>query len=234
MIQIIIIEDDPQDLAQLQDCLRRFEEEQHVRFALQTYTDPKRFLQEYRPGADLVFMDIQLPHFNGMDAARKLREVDPDVGLVFITNMEQFAVNGYEVDALDFVVKPINALRFSSMLRKALRRIAQRGEKELVIQSSGTIRRVKVSQVRYVEIRDHLLLYHTDAGRLESWGKLSEVEEELTPYHFVRCSSSCLVNLRHVVSVDGNTVKVGDASITVSIRRRKAFLAAVTDYLSGK
>lgn len=234
MVQIIIIEDDPQDLAQLQDCLRRFEEEQHVRFALQTYTDPKLFLQEYRPGADLIFMDIQLPHCNGMDAARKLREIDPDVGLVFITNMEQFAVNGYEVDALDFVVKPINALRFSSMLRKALKRIAQRGEKELVIQSSGTICRVKVSQVHYVEIRDHLLLYHTDAGRLESWGKLSEVEEELTPYHFVRCSSSCLVNLRHVVSVDGNTVKVGDASITVSIRRRKAFLAAVTDYLSGK
>ena len=137
------------------------------------------------------------------------------------------------MDALDFVVKPINYFRFSSMLRKALRRISRRAEKEIVVSSASSITRLRVSQIYYVEIRDHLLIYHTDQGNFESWGKLTEVEEDLSAYDFVRCSSSHLVNLRHVVSVTGNDVDVAGTKLPISLRRRKAFCATVTNYFSG-
>lgn len=234
MVRIKIVEDDPTDLARLMDCLRRYEEEQEEHFSVQSYSNPSDFLNTYRSDCDLIFMDIELPLFNGVDVARQLRELDSVVTLVFITNMEQYAVNGYEVDALDFVVKPINYYRFSSMLRKALRLIARRGEKEIIVQSSGTITRLRASQIHYVEIRDHLLIYHTDQGRIESWGKLSTVEAELAGHNFVRCSSSYLVNLRHVISVSGNDVDIAGTKLPVSQRRRKAFYACVTSYLSGK
>ena len=234
MARIIIVEDDPADLEQLMDCLHHFEEEQGQRFSVKTFSNPSDFLDSYRSDCDLVFMDIELPLFSGMDAARQLREMDSVVTLVFITNMEQYAVNGYEVDALDFVVKPINYYRFSSMLRKALRTMERRGEKEVTVQTAGSITRLRVSQIHYVEIRDHLLIYHTDAGRVESWGKLADVESDLSAHNFVRCSSSHLVNLRHVISVTGNGVNVAGTTLPISQRRRKAFYACVTSYLSGK
>ena len=234
MIQIAIVEDDPADLAALTDCLSRFEQEQGERFAVRSFSNPAAFLENYHSDFDLVFMDIELPLFNGVEAARALREIDSVVTLVFITNMEQYAVRGYEVDAIDFVVKPINYYRFSSMLRKALRHISLRAEKELLVQNAGSLFRLRISQIFYIEVRDHLLIYHTDQGTMESWGKLSELETELAPHGFARCSTSHLVNLRHVVSVSGTTVDVAGSCLPVSQRRRKAFYAGLTQYLSEK
>lgn len=234
MVRIAIVEDDPADLAQLMECLGQYEGEQEERFSVKAFSDPVDFLNSYRSDFDLIFMDIELPLLNGVEAARRLREVDSTVTLVFITNMEQYAVNGYEVDAIDFVVKPINYYRFSSMLRKAMRHIARRAEKEVLVQSAGSITRLWASQIHYVEIRDHLLIYYTDQGKFESWGRMSDVEAELSSHGFIRCSSSHLVNLRHVVSVEGSSVNVAGTRLPISQRRRKTFYTSVTNYLSGK
>ena len=234
MVRIAIVEDDPSDMARLTECLRRYEQEQDETFSVKSFFAPAEFLNTYGPGYDLIFMEIELPLTNGMEVARQLREIDSIATLVFITNMEQYAVNGYEVDAIDFVVKPINYYRFSSMMRKAMRHIARRIEKEVLVQSAGSITRLRVSQILYVEIRDHLLIYHTDQGRFESWGKMTDVEADLSSHGFVRCSSSHLVNLRYVISVDGSGVNVAGEKLPLSQRRRKALYASVTSYLSGK
>lgn len=234
MVRIAIVEDDLADAKRLADCLVRFQKEQEENFTVWNFTNPAEFLDTYGSGYDLVFLDIELPVFNGMEVARQLREIDAVVTLVFITNMEQYAVSGYEVEALDFVVKPINYYRFSSMMRRALQHIGRRAEKEVIVQSAGSFTRLRVSQVFYVEIRDHLLIYHTDQGRFESWGKMGDLEAELAPHGFVRCSSSHLVNLRHIVCLEGNSVNVAGTQLPISQRRRKAFFASVTDYLSGK
>lgn len=234
MHRIAIIEDNSRDLEQIQSFLSHYQQEQGISFSITSFNDPMKFLSKYRSDYDLIFMDIELPPFHGIDIARRLRDIDSAVALVFITNMEQCAVNGYEVDALDFVVKPINYYRFSSMMNKALRNIAKRSEKELLIRSASKITRLSISQIYYVEIRDHLLIFHSSQGNLESWGKLSDVEQELSNYDFVRCSSSYLVNLRHIISVDGDSVNVAGDMLPISQRRRKAFYNRVTNYLSSR
>lgn len=234
MYKIAIVEDSTEDLEKLTACLRRYEKEHKLSFSVSAFSNPAAFLDAYHSDYDLVFMDIELPVFNGMEVARQLREIDTVVTLVFVTNMEQYAVSGYEVDAIDFVVKPINYNRFSSMMRRALRHSARRAEKEIVIQNTGFMVRLRASQIYYIEIRDHLLIYHTEQGNLEAWGKLSELEEELAPHGFARCSNAHLVNLRHIVSVEGNTVNVAGAGLPVSQRRRKTFYSSITSYLSEK
>jgi DNA-binding LytR/AlgR family response regulator len=120
------------------------------------------------------------------------------------------------------------------MMNKALRNIALRSEKEVLVRSSSKITRLSISLIYYVEIRDHLLIFHSSMGDLESWGKLSDIEKELADYNFVRCSSSYLVNLRHVVRVEGDTVDVAGDLLPISQRRRKAFYNSVTNYLSSR
>lgn len=234
MLRITIVEDNPADLAALQDCLHRYEQEQGEHFTVRSYANPAQFLDEYRLDSDLIFMDIELPVFNGLKVSQRLREIDPVVTLVFVTNMEQYAVKGYEVDALDFVVKPINYFRFSSVMRRALRNIGHRAEKEVALQTADTIIRLRISQIYYIEIRDHLLLYHTEQGVFSAWGKLSELEAELEAYNFARCSNSHLVNLFHVTSVTKNDVNIRGQALPISQRRRKAFSTRVMDYLSRK
>lgn len=234
MIRIAILEDDPGDQAALEECLRRYEAEQSETFSVCAYSDPAVFLEGNSSQFDLIFLDIDLPTMTGMELARQIRQRDELVTLVFVTNLEQYAVSGYSVDALDFVVKPINYYRFAAMLRRALRSIAARQPREVVIQTTGGITRLSVESLYYVEIRDHLLLYHTEQGTLNAWGKLADVETQLTPYDFARCSTSHLVNLRYVDSVAGSDVLVAGTRLPISQRRRKAFYAAVTRYLSRK
>lgn len=231
MIRIAILEDDPADLLQLEQCLRRYEQEQQEHFSIDSFSHPSVFLDQFKSNYDLVFLDIQLPMVNGMEVARQLRASDDVFTLIFITNLEQYAVEGYSVDALDFVVKPINYCRFSSMLRKALRKISRQQEKEFVLQSSGNLVRLRLSQIYYVEIRDHLLIYHTELGNFTAWGKMAEVEQQLAEHDFARCSTSHLVNLHHVSSLSGNDVVVAGTKLPISQRRRKSFYACVTSYL---
>ena len=234
MVRIAILEDDAQDLASLEKCLQQYETEQQKSFSLHSFSVPAVFLEGNISDYDLIFLDIDLPTMTGMDLARQIRQRDSLVTLVFVTNLEKYAVNGYEVDALDFVVKPINYYRFTSMLRRALRSITARQPREVIIQTAGGITRLNVVELYYVEIRDHLLIYHTEQGNLNAWGKMSDVEAQLVPFDFARCSTSHLVNLRYVDSVSGSDVLVAGTRLPISQRRRKAFYTAVTSYLSRK
>ena len=234
MVNIAILEDDAGDEASLEQSLQRYVQEQQELFSIRTFSDPAVFLQNSPSAFDLIFLDIDLPTMTGMELARQIRRRDSLVTLIFVTNLEKYAVSGYSVGAFDFVVKPINYYRFASMLRRALRSIAARQPREVVIQTSGGITRLNVTQLYYVEIRDHLLIYHTVGENLTAWGKMSDVEAQLAPYDFARCSTSHLVNLRFVDSVEGSDVLVAGTRLPISQRRRKAFYSAVTSYFSRK
>ena len=145
MVRIAILEDDAQDLASLEKCLQQYETEQQESFSLHSFSDPAVFLEGNISDYDLIFLDIDLPTMTGMDLARQIRQRDSLVTLVFVTNLEKYAVNGYEVDALDFVVKPINYYRFTSMLRRALRSITARQPREVIIQTAGGITRLNLT-----------------------------------------------------------------------------------------
>lgn len=234
MVNIAILEDDAGDEASLEQSLQRYAQEQQELFSIRTFSDPAVFLQNSPSAFDLIFLDIDLPTMTGMELARQIRRQDSLVTLIFVTNLEKYAVSGYSVGAFDFVVKPINYYRFASMLRRALRSIAARQPREVVIQTSGGITRLNVTQLYYVEIRDHLLIYHTVGENLTAWGKMSDVEAQLAPYDFARCSTSHLVNLRFVDAVEGSDVLVAGTRLPISQRRRKAFYSAVTSYFSRK
>lgn len=234
MIRVAVVEDEKEAADLLESQLARYEKESGggSLFSVTRFDNAITFLTNYRPVYDIVFMDIEMPDLDGLAASQKLREIDRSVILIFITNLAQFAVRGYEVDALDFVVKPVTYYVLALKLKRAIERLDRTADAEIGIQSDDAVIRVRLSEIKYVEILAHKIIWHTTHGDYKSYGTLKKVEAKLENGGcFVRCNSCYLVNLAHVTGIKGYTVRVGGDELTISHARRRDFVRAVNDYM---
>ncbi|MBO4989577.1 MAG: response regulator transcription factor [Clostridia bacterium] len=233
MKRIAIVEDEKKEAEKLKSFLKKFEGETGERFDVLWYSDAIAFLTGYRSNFDIVLMDIELPDINGMEAAVKLRAIDPVVTLIFVTNMAQFAVKGYEVQAFRFIVKPVSYDNFSLCLKRAIYKIQSEKnfDRTIAIPLPTGVKRVSASALKYVEVVSHHLSWHTEEGVIESSGSLSKVEKDLEGANFFRCNSCYLVNLKYVTEISGYDVFVGRERLTVSHPRRRDFMLALNEYL---
>ena len=181
----------------------------------------------------MIFLDIEMPRLDGISLARQLRSRDENVCLIFTTCSARYAVEGYEVRALDYLLKPVEYSVFAIKLQWALEIRKQRSAKELVISRSGGVQRVRLEDIHYIEIMNHTLYYHTwlEQQVYEERGSIADREKELAAYGFARCSTSFLLNLRYVTSVSGQVVISGGKEFPISRTKRKDFLQKLTDYL---
>lgn len=138
------------------------------------------FLTNYEPKYDVVFMDIDMPYLDGMSAARKLRELDEQTCLVFVTSLAQFAVIGYEVAAFDFIVKPFTYSNLCLKLQRLFRHLSTHTEREIIIRTEGNMARVAIEDILYVEITGHRIVYHTKSREIASYGTLKSVGSRWT------------------------------------------------------
>lgn len=234
MYRTIIVEDEPAEAQRLQTFLTRFGQENDIVFESKVYTSALTFLADYSKTVDIVFMDIELPDVNGMDISRRLRKQDTEVMIIFVTNMAQFAVQGYEVEAQDFIVKPAQYGEFSLKLKKALNRLENKRDQYIALPCNGTVRRLSVKELYYVEVIEHLVIYHTDSGSIEVTGSLKGAEQLLEGRGFLRCNSCFLVNLRFVREIrDSDAVLANGEVLRISRNKRKAFLQALADFYGG-
>ena len=231
MLRIAIVEDDASARDVLSAHLTRFEAEEKTAYTATYYSDAVAFLDAYRPDFDVVFMDVEMPYLLGTDAAALLRKKDRAVMIVFITNMAQYAIKGYEVDAVDYILKPVSYYRFAAMLKKIHSRV-QASERMVDIRTPDGLRRIAEREILFVQIEDHLLLYHTENGVIESWDTLKKAEETLSPERFAKIGKNCLIGLSHIASVSGDTVTVGGETFPISRRQKKTFLAALNRFLA--
>ncbi len=232
MVRIALVEDDALYREQLMQYLERYTRESGVKFRVTTFSDGDAVVEGYAANYDIILMDIVMPLMNGMEAAEHIREMDGDVVIIFITNTPQYAMKGYLVDALDYVLKPIGYYAFSQRIDRALARMKKRTRSYISVQFKNGMKKLDVSQITYVEVRDHDLLYHTVSEAFEARGTLSELEKVLSPERFFRCSKCCLVNLEYVEAVQNNDIVVGNELIQVSRARKRALMDALNDYIN--
>lgn len=229
MIKVAIVEDDKNAQAVLTDFLQKYPRS----FSVRVFSSAVEFLSGFTPVYDIIFMDIDMPYLDGMSAARKLREHDPEVCLIFVTNMAKFAINGYEVSAFDFILKPVEYAVFKIKLDRVMRHLSTKTKRAIMVSSGESRFKIPVTDIKYVEIIRHKIIYHTVHQNIVSYGTLKSVEEALGDPLFVRCNSCYLVNLRYVSAIKGDSVIVEDESLLMSSRRKSSFEKALADYLCG-
>ena len=233
MIRVAIVEDEAEIQEQLMGYVQRYTRQYGTVFEVKTFADGLEILEDYRPAYDLILLDIEMKHLDGMETARRIRELDPEVMLVFITNMAQYAIKGYAVGALDYVLKPVPYFAFSQQLQKVEEQLRRRTRHYLAVPVEGGLRRLDTSRIYYIESEGHRVHFYTEEGDFAAPGALKALEEKLADRPFARCNSGYLVNLAQVQAVQQNTVEVGPYELQVSRPKRKSFLAALTDYIGG-
>ncbi len=233
MLNISICEDEPQAAEKLEKEIRAFCEKKDVPCSIRIFDNPILFLTAFRSDEDLIFMDIEMPDMDGIRTAGKIRALDAEVPIVIVTNMKTMALRGYEVGALDFIVKPVNAYAMELTMKKALRLIARKESHMLTVPIKYGARRVDAQDLRYVEMSGRKPVFHTAEETIASSGTLKDLEETLYRYGFRRCNNYCLVNLRYITEVQKDQIRLGQETIDISRPRKKQFLQELTDYWGG-
>ena len=247
MINIGIVDDDIDSRKLLNSEIEEYALEQKIEYAVQEYESAKVFLDNAENTFDMLFLDIDMPGMSGMELAEKIRETDRDVVIIFCTNLQQFALNGYSVGALGFMVKPVQNYSFKLNMDRALTavRINQKrrhedSEQKLVLRDGTISRLVSVYDIDYVEVRQHYLLYNirdsATGARLviKNRGTMQEEVELLSPYGFVRCSSSFLVNIKSVTAVSRMNVHIGNELLPIGRTFKESFMDAFSRYLAKR
>ena len=233
MIKIALVDDEAAEREKLGEFFRRLSGEMGETVNVVPFSGGNAFLQNYNASFQLVCLDIDMPEGDGLSAAKLLRERDASVVIVFITNMAQLAIRGYEVQARDFLVKPVMYPAFALKMSRILRLIRERSGKELVLQLPDGMVKIPEEELLYVEIRGHELTYHTPKGSYKMSGSLRDCEEKLAGRPFFRCNNCYLVNLGRVRSIRQDEVQLGEDWLKISRPRKKEFSRALLEYLGG-
>lgn len=232
-MRVAIVDDAAQDAQRLETYLQRCGRETGCEYQTSYYSSAADFLACRDQSFELVIMDIDMPGLNGVEAARQMRQRGDGTVLMFVTNMAQYALAGYEVEAVDYVLKPVSYQEFAMKLRKAGRYIQRGQDTRLALQTAEGVVTLPVSALLYVESELHYLTYHTTQGSCRVRGSLRDAEAALPAAQFARCNASFLVNLRHVEAIEKENVVVGGERVKMSRGKRLEFMDRFTRYLGG-
>lgn len=233
MVKIAIVDDEKKERDTMLDYSRKLQKEISEELNICMFASGEELLSNYDCSFDLICLDIDMEGIDGIHTAKEIRRQDERVIIIFITNMAQMAIRGYEVQALDFVLKPVNYYSFAMKMRNALNRVVSKKSRNIVIPTSGGMQRISTDDLYYAEINGHYLYYHTANGVFRQKTSMKELEDKLEGLSFKKCNNCYLVHLKYVDSVDKDEVTIGGERLRISRPRKKEFLQALANYMGG-
>ncbi|MDO5293413.1 MAG: LytTR family DNA-binding domain-containing protein [bacterium] len=234
-MNIAIVEDEQSDMQCLQSYLTTYGNDNNLDIEITAFSHGEALLADYQPRWDVIFMDIELPKMNGIEIAKLLRQIDIKTLLIFVTNMAQYAVSGYEVSALDYILKPVNYYSFAMKMGRVCRLLQTNSSDSLIVRGKNSVKKLPIEKILYIEVQNHSLIYHLKNEVISSTsGKsLKIMEEELQRFGFSRCNKCYLVNLRFVDGLKGDMVQLGEHFLKISRSKHKLFMNALMTYWGG-
>ena len=230
MWRVAIVDDQQSVRTQMQSYFERYQQEHQQQFRLSLFGNAELFLDQYKPVYDVVLMDIDMPGMNGLAAARRLRKLDEQVVLMFVTNLAQYAINGYEVSAVDYVIKPVDYSKFEFKLTRALSMVPPKNRQMVLVRTEDGVASVERADVTYVEVQGHSLFYHTASETYRVRGSLKQAEADFMPPQFFTCNKCYIVNLAYVEEIRNNVAVVAGEEVMISRPKKKPFMEALAAY----
>ncbi|MCH3909195.1 MAG: LytTR family DNA-binding domain-containing protein [Bacilli bacterium] len=232
-MKLVFVDNEESQLKTLVGFVTQFEKDNSLKLNVVCFSNAFDLIEKYDGDYDAIFMDINMPLLDGMTAAKKIRLIDEKVNIVFITNLAQYAIDGYKVNALDYVLKPLSYFEFSVELKKILAKNAQKSS-FILIKSKDVLKKIASEDIYYCDIFKHEVCVHSKEGDYTFRGALKDIEEKVDPKLFSRANSGALVNLSCVSEIVANfAMLTNGGKVEISRLRKKEFLDALTSYINS-
>ncbi len=230
MIKIAVCDDEPVMCECLEQMIASRLKQWDEAFRITCCTNAVQFF--YGPiDYDLIFLDIQMPNLNGVELAKQLREKGFEGVLIFVTVLKECMLDAFEVEAMDYLCKPVDGQRLERALKRSLKRLRRKDERYLTIHTMNWCRNVKLKDIYYCEVVNRKIYVHLKDGVLEYYGRIREVEQQTAP-EFIRCHRSFLVNPDHLSEYrDGQAVLENGERVPVSKNCHALFMKKVMEYM---
>ena len=224
-MRIAIVEDNPSDLEDTLATIRHYCDGRNIEATCDTFSSAEAYLHS-DSACDIALLDIELPKLSGMELAHKIRETEPHLPIIFLTSMSKYAIEGYSVNAIGYVLKPINPFNFALAMDRAVSVSISSSSRGGVLVKAGT-ESFPVSSIYFCEVRDHTIVFHLDAKEASCRRSLSEIEK-IGGDRFARPHASFLVNLDKVSLVRGDEILLQNGeSVPLSRSKKKEFMSAI-------
>ncbi len=234
MLRIAVVEDEEEYGQMLLHHIRRFEKETGTVCRADSYPDGKSLLRDYEGQYDILFLDIQMAGPDGLSTARRIRQTDESVLLVFVTNLAQYAIRGYGVRASNFLLKPVSYYALSEELARAAQIVEQSKSRYMAVKTESGLQKIEIGSITYLETLGRRLLIHAGGREYSCRETLKTMEQQLAPEGFFRCHNVYLVNLARVENVSQSTVTVDGQELLLSRYKRKEFLDALARFMGNR
>lgn len=231
MINIGICDDELHYRSKIKDMLKEILSSYPINYKVYEFSSGEELLNNYPKDLDILIMDIQMKLINGMDTARKIREFDENLELIFMTSFVEFMQEGYEVKAYRYILKPISERKMSKNILPCINEIMKKRNNYLTINVKNYVDRIKIDSIIYIETARPNILIYTNDNMYTTKMNISKMEKVLSEYGFFRCHNSYIINLKLVESMNSNTVIVGGKNILISKYRVKDLKLAITNIL---
>lgn len=233
MHNIAIVEDNDDDAKVLESYITKISEKENNEYNVIRFTNALDFLNNYQPIYAVILLDVEMPNMNGVEASQQLRKIDKTCSIIFTTNLIQYAQKGYEVDAVAYLIKPVQYYDFSLKFKKAIAMYALNEDKDFLVKTGKGPCHISTNKLMFVEVMRHRLYYHLIEETLEVTGTIAKAEEELKDYGFLKCNQCYLVNPHYISKIQGLELTVGNTVLLISRPRKKQFLEELASWYSG-
>lgn len=231
MLHIAVCDDEKDFVQHLTDLLNQYSRETGWDIKITPYYDGMELIDKYDTTIDLIFLDIRMKLVNGFDAAKRIRQMDETVGIIFLTTLTQYGLEGYKYQAVNYIIKPLKYARLKSELDKFIGHSRKEETPSLVIANDAGKYKVPLKSIRYIETYNRNLMFHTEQETMICYKSMKEMERELCGKGFVRCHTSYMVNLFYIKGIKKLDIElISGEIIPVSQPKRKAFMERLADY----
>lgn len=227
-MRIAICDDEKSQRELMEKHVREWAEKENKKIIVYLFENSEQFWFHWSEdrSMDIVLLDIQMGKLNGMELAKKIRKQDENLQIIFVTGIADYITEGYEVEALHYLLKPIDKNKLFQCLNKALMKDKSCGSKILIETKQGVIS-ASIRDIWYLESFGHQCMIHLKDTFYEVRDSIGKLEEKLDGDSFIRCHRSYLINLKHCAKIEKDSAIMDDGRIIpISRNSYKAVIQA--------